>query len=189
MQKLIYKYSENGAVTEQMSSVKGQGPKIDNDLLCCAHTIVFESDSGRQFVIKNVDGKAGYWTEPRGQLVQMTDRLVLDHSVHAVRTEIAEVLELLSQLRVMEKEALRKTQVGCHFKACQKYTAIGELTFIMLYEYNSNTGSPNGGYWEPDVGGFKCPHCSIINRLHNRPEVSKLEPYFKETIREDRKSY
>jgi predicted RNA-binding Zn-ribbon protein involved in translation (DUF1610 family) len=42
---------------------------------------------------------------------------------------------------------------------CGKKSLIKKLTIIDFQYYESNTGSPNGGYYEHGYYAWECPHC------------------------------
>lgn len=96
-----------------------------------------------------------------------------------------EAAPLLEELRELAKKQRvrclgfngdqRGTQGGCG-----RSTQVSKLTYIQTHWYDSNTGSPNGGYYVAGEGQFICPKCGQRNRLWDRPDVVKVRHLFKD---------
>ena len=96
-------------------------------------------------------------------------------------TKVWEKAQLnLNEARKKARTILGKTKLTCTTqsatgKGCCSKTAIKDLTYIQTFNYNPNTGSPNGGYHEQGEGGFKCGVCGKNNRLYLNTEIYNLK--------------
>jgi hypothetical protein len=48
---------------------------------------------------------------------------------------------------------------------CDKKSQLRKCVGIDYQDYNDNTGSPNGGYYEHSYYAWECPHCKCFR--HN----------------------
>jgi hypothetical protein len=94
-----------------------------------------------------------------------------------------EAVELVRKgLLAEQAEALGRKIVtctnNCWGEGCGKKTQIRSLVFIQTHYYVTPHGCNGGDYWVDAEGQFDCLKCGHRNRLHNRPYIAELRPYF-----------
>lgn len=99
-----------------------------------------------------------------------------------IRKALDAVHEQKARLNGLLDEAMRRKLLTCSH--CERRTRVGDLVYIQTYYYVTPWGCTGGDYWAPGEGQYECPKCRRRNRSWNRPEIIKLQRYFKKIVKE-----
>lgn len=105
-----------------------------------------------------------------------------EKTVEELQVELAGLNAEAAEIQEELNERKRDTFVECTY--CKVAYRVRDLTYIQTHWYESPYGCAGGDNWHRGEGQFGCPGCKVRNRLHNRPDVDKLKPFFGKYVEE-----
>jgi hypothetical protein len=130
-------------------------------------------------MLKDHPGNCSPDPEPTRQGFVVPIELVVIHS------EIQKQRNSLAQLEAKATELKKGILIKCvgwsvNFRqdGCGAEHKVSMLEYIQTHWYTRPSGCTEGDYWNLGEGQFICPSCGKKNRLVERPEVTKLKPFF-----------